>query len=152
MPGPIALDDTNWDILRLLQRDARMSWADLGREVGLTAPAVAERVRRMEQQGVIRGYRVDIDPARVGYGIIAYVRMDSEIPNVKRMADAVVGIPEVLELHQVTGTESFVLKVIVGSVEHLGVVIGKLLPYGRTTTSVVLETPFEERPIAGPPR
>ncbi len=141
------MDDIDRSILSALQDEARISYADLGRRVGLSAPAVAERIRRLEATGIITGYHASIDLKRAGYGIVAFVRLSSPpdlAPQLERLATET---PEVLEFHRVTGTEGFVMKVAVGSIEHLEQIVVKFLPYGQTTTSIVLSSPVTWRKI-----
>ncbi len=144
------MDAVDRSILAALQDDARISYAELGRQVGLTPPAVAERVRRLENAGVIAGYHAQIDLKKAGRGIVAFIRLTSPpelAPQLERMAAAT---PEVLEFHRVTGTEGFVAKVGVTSVEELETTVVKLLPYGQTTTSIVLSSPVTWRRIEFP--
>lgn len=151
MIDTLALDATDWRILEELQSDARISWAELGRRVGMSAPSTAERVRRLEEAGAITGYHAAVDLGVLGYTIVAFVRMDSAgARNVRRLEDVVAGVPEVLEFHQVTGGEGYVIKVAARSVEHLGAVLAHLFPLGHTTTSVVLATPLARRVIERP--
>lgn len=132
------LDGLGWKLLAALQRNARLSFAELGRRVGLSTPAVAQRVRRMEDEGIIRAYRAEIDPMRVGLPITAFIRM-SIVGNVLvKLTARVRTMPEVVECHRCTGEDSFILKVHVVSVEHLNKVIDRLTPYGTTSTSLVL--------------
>jgi Lrp/AsnC family transcriptional regulator, leucine-responsive regulatory protein len=141
------MDDIDRELLSALQDDARLTYAELGRRVGLSAPAVAERVRRLEASGIVTGYHASIDLKRAGYGIVAFVRLTSPgdlAPQLETMARQT---PEVLESHRVTGTESFVLKVGVTSIEHLERIVVKFLPYGQTTTSIVLSSPLTWRKI-----
>lgn len=146
------MDPIDRQLLSLLQDDARLSYAELGRSVGLSAPAVAERVRRLENAGVIRGYHAEIDLKAAGYGIIAMIRLSSQ-PELGTQLDRVAAsTPEVLEFHHVTGTEGFVVKVAARSVEHLEQTIVKLIPYGQTTTSIVLSSPITWRRIEFPPQ
>lgn len=143
------MDATDRAILAQLQDDARISWAELGRRVGLTAPAVSERVHRLELDGVISGYHATVDLKAAGYGIVAFVRLGSVapelLPQFERMAAE---MDEVLEFHEVTGSEGCIMKVAVSSVEHLHRLIGVVLPYGQTTTSIVLRSPITWRRIA----
>ena len=145
------LDHTGWAILRLLQEDARLSFSELGRQVGLSAPAVAERVRKLEDAGVITGYHADIDPTKVGYPILAIIRIGSNNALFSRCAEAVKDMPEVLEGHRVTGNDSFYLKVVVRSITHLESLIDKLQPYGETTTTLVLSSAVTRRTIEHAP-
>ncbi|QBD79839.1 Lrp/AsnC family transcriptional regulator [Ktedonosporobacter rubrisoli] len=135
------LDDTGWQLLQAMQRNARLSFSELGKQVGLSASAVAERIRRMEDAGIIRGYRVEIDPARVGLPIMAFIHINT--PSNKPysyFAAAAKEIAEVLECHQITGSDSMIMKVAVSSVKHLETLISRLSVYGRPTTSIVLST------------
>lgn len=143
------LDTLGWKLLAELQADARVSFAELGRRVGLSTPAVAERVRRMEDEGIIRGYRAEIDPASVGLPITAFIRM-SIVGNVlARLTERVHAMPEIVECHRGTGEDSFILKLNVVSVEHLKDVIDRLTPFGTTSTSLVLES-LVERNVLNP--
>jgi Lrp/AsnC family leucine-responsive transcriptional regulator len=141
------IDATDRAILAALQNDARARHAELGRAVGLTAPAVAARIRRLEHGGIITGYHAQIDLKKAGYGLVAFVKISSAVELSGQLNSLVVGMPEILEFHHVTGAEGFVLKVAVRSVEHLEHVIGKLLPFGQTITSIVLSSPVTWRPI-----
>jgi len=141
------MDDVDLELLSALQVDARATYAELGRQVGLSAPAIAERVRRLEASGIISGYHAEVDLKKAGYGIVAFVRLNSApdlAPQLERMARETA---EVLEFHRVTGTEGYVLKVAVTSIEHLERIVVKFLPYGNTTTSIVLSSPVTWRKI-----
>ena len=143
------LDPLGWKLLAELQKDARISFAKLGRLVGLSTPAVAQRVRRMEDEGIIRAYRADINPASVGLPITAFIRM-SIVGNVlAKITERVKTMPEIVECHRGTGEDSFILKVNVVAVEHLKDVIDRLTPYGTTSTSLVL-TSIIEKNLLGP--
>ena len=137
------LDPLGWKLLVELQTDARISFAELGRRVGLSTPAVAERVRRLEDEGIIRAYRAEIDPSSVGLPITAFIRM-SIVGNVlAKLTERVHAMPEILECHRGTGEDSFILKVNVVSVEQLKDVIDRLTPFGTTSTSLVLSSLIE---------
>jgi len=127
--------------------DARVSYAELGRRVGLTTPAVIERVRKLEDAGVITGYRADIDTAKVGLAIMAFVRMSITGVDYSHIIEVAEQSNEVLECHRGTGGDSFIMKVAVSSVEHLQEVIDRLVPYGITTTTIVLSSPVKRRVI-----
>jgi Lrp/AsnC family transcriptional regulator, leucine-responsive regulatory protein len=139
------LDPLSWKILKELQRDARLSFAELGRRVGLSTPAAAERVRRLEESGVIRGYEAQIDPARIGLAVAAFVRIrvTGSEALAKKLTRTAEEMAEVLECHRCTGDESFILKVRVESVAHLEKLIDRLTPYGMTSTSLILSSPVE---------
>lgn len=141
------LDDIDRKILRELQIDARVSYAELGRRVGLTTPAVIERVRKLEDAQIIIGYRAEIDTAKVGLSITAFVRMSITGIDYSHIVETVQESNEVLECHRGTGGDSFIMKVAVRSVEHLQEVIDKLTPYGITTTAIVLSSPVKRRVI-----
>jgi Lrp/AsnC family leucine-responsive transcriptional regulator len=139
------LDKTGWQILEELQQNGRLSFAELGRRVGLTLPAVAERVRKMEDAGIITGFRAEVNPATIGLPIAAFIRISVVGDVFARVAQAVLYMPEVLECHRGTGADSFTLKVAVESVQHLERLIDKLTPFGTTSTSVVLSTLVRNR-------
>jgi Lrp/AsnC family leucine-responsive transcriptional regulator len=145
------LDATGWRLLQELQEDARLSFAELGRRVGLSTPAVAERVRNLEAAGLVRGYRAEIDLAKLGLPILAFVRMSVVGDVLGRITAAAQELPEVLECHRGTGADSFIMKVAVASVEHLEHLIDRLTPFGTTSTSIVLSSPVPRRTIAPPP-
>jgi Lrp/AsnC family leucine-responsive transcriptional regulator len=131
-------------LVSALLEDGRLSFHELGRRVNLSAPATAERVRRLEQAGVILGYRAEVDPKKVGYDVLAFVAIETTI---ERAADVARDMPEVLECHRVTGRHSFILKVVAESVSALEDVLDRLLPFGALTTSIVLSSPVAPRSI-----
>jgi len=141
------LDEIDKNILANLQKDARLSYAELGRRVGLTTPAVIERVRKLEDAGVITAYRAEIDLERIGYPITAFIRMSITGIDYSHIIEVARDSPEVLECHRGTGGDSFIMKVAVRSVEHLQEVIDRLTPYGITTTTIVLSSPVSLRNI-----
>lgn len=141
------LDDIDRNILKQLQQDARTSYAELGRRVGLTTPAVIERVRKLEDAGIILGYRAEIDTSKVGLPITAFVRMSISGVDYSHIIEVAQESNEVLECHRGTGGDSFIMKVAVASVEHLQEIIDKLTPYGITTTAIVLSSPVKRRII-----
>ena len=144
------MDQIGWKLLHELQINGRLSYAELGRRVGLTTPAVVERVKRMEDAGIIVGYHADVDPMKVGMPITAFIRM-SVVGDVFNKITAVVkNSPEVVECHRGTGADSFIMKVHVRSVEHLEGLIDRLTPFGTTSTSIVLSSPVEKREIRKP--
>jgi Lrp/AsnC family leucine-responsive transcriptional regulator len=139
------LDAVGWKILRELQLDARLSFAELGRRVGLSTPAVAERVRNLESAGIISGYRAELDLRKVGLPILAMIRLSAVGDVLPRITAVARGMPEVLECHRGTGADSFIMKVAVSSVEHLEALIDRLTPFGTTSTSIVLSSPVPWR-------
>lgn len=143
------IDEIDWKILVELQQDARTSYAELGRRIGLTTPAIIERIRKMEDAGIITGYRVEIDTAKVGLPVTAFIRMSITGVDYSQIIETVKESKEVLECHRGTGGDSFIMKVAVASVEHLQTIIDKLTPYGITTTAIVLSSPVKKRIIQG---
>lgn len=156
LPTVKLLDEKGWKILRELQLDARLSFSELGRRVGLSTPAVAERVRNLEAAGVVTGYRAELDLKRLGLPILAVIRIGAVGDVLPRITAVVRSMPEVLECHRGTGADSFVMKVAVASIAHLEVLIDRLTPFGTTSTSIVLSSPVErrlvERPLPPPVR
>ncbi|MEM9156362.1 MAG: Lrp/AsnC family transcriptional regulator [Cyanobacteria bacterium P01_F01_bin.33] len=137
----MTLDEISLHLLQELQANARLSFAELGRRVGLSLPAVSERVRRLEEMGVITGYRAAISPTTLGYTLTAFVRLSTTPQSYPRLIQALEALPEVLECHHVTGRESFVLKVIAPSISELEALIGQLSSYGPTETAIVMSSP-----------
>ena len=136
------LDDTGWRILDALQANARVAFSELGRQVGLSAPAVAERVRRMEDAGLIKGYRVELELGKLGFPIVAIIRVAAPEEKCARLKTLVHGLAEVLECHHVTGADAYVLKVVASSMKHLETVIEAIGRHGGTpATAVVLSSP-----------
>src|SRR3954453_19020354 len=140
-----AIDATNLRLLEELQADARISQAELGRRVGLSAPAFAERLARLEREQVITGYRTEVEPRALGYALAAIIRMRPAPRQIPRCAEIAQTTPEVVECHRVTGEDCFYLKVHVRSVEHLEEVIDRFTPYGQTTTSIIQSSPVPRR-------
>ena len=139
------IDEIDRNILAILQQHARASYAEIGRQVGLTTPAVIERIRKLEDAGVVTGYRVDIDTAKVGLPITAFVLMSITGVDYSHIIEVAQSSNEVLECHRGTGGDSFIMKVAVASVEHLQELIDRLTPYGITTTTIVLSSPVKKR-------
>jgi Lrp/AsnC family leucine-responsive transcriptional regulator len=139
-----------WKLLLLLQENARRTFSELGREVGLSAPAVAERVRRLEEAGLIAGYHAVVRWERAGWPITALVRLSGISSEAPAVAGAIAAMPEVLACHRVTGEDSYILTVIAVSTQHLEQIVDALIPYGRVTTSLVLSSPVRRRTV-GPP-
>lgn len=141
------LDRTDWAILHELQAEARLSMAELARRIHMSAPATAERVRRLEASGVITGYGARVDVAAVGRRLEAFLRI-SATGDVKDDVRAVVmDTPEVMECHRGTGQECFLLRVAVTDVSHLEHVADRFTRFGQLTTSVVLSSPLPWKPV-----
>lgn len=144
------LDDIGWQLLRDLQENARLPFAELGRRVGLSLPAVAERVRRMEEAGIIMGYRAEVCAEKIGWQYHVIIRLTTTASAYPQVLALVESLPEILECHHVTGSDAFVLKVVVSSIPHLEDLIAKLSSNGQTHTSIVLSSPMTRRPLDKP--
>lgn len=144
------LDAIGRKILTELQENARIPFAELARRVGLSTPAAAERVRRLEDDGIITGYRAEIDVRKVGLPLLAFVRVNVVGEALAKFPDKAAQQPEVLEVHRVTGAESFIIKIAVSDHNHLQSVLDSLMPYISTTTSIVLTSFLSFRSIACP--
>ena len=144
--GP--LDAVNRRLLAELQRNPRLPMTELGRRVGMSSPAVTERVRRLEEAGVIRGYRLDLDPAALGLPLTAYVRVRPNPGQLPKIAELARAIPEVAECHRITGEDCFIVKVHLPAMDQLDRVLDRFLLHGTTTTSLVQSTPV---PLRSPP-
>ena len=153
--GPIArnnlqngesLDAVDRQVLAILADDARISTSELARRVGMSSPAMRERINRLEQAGVIRGYRVDIDPAKVGLPVAAWVRVRPGPGQLPKVVDLAQRSPQVSECHRITGDDCFLLKVHGPSIEDLESVLNGFLMFGQTTTAVIVSTPVPPRP------
>lgn len=147
----VPYDKTNREILRVLQRDARLTWAEVGRQVGLSGPAVAERVRRMEEAGVLLGYRAEVALSRWSHPVTAFVRIRTSADRYGQLTRLLEAEPGVIECHHVTGPESFVCKVTLESLPRLDEFLALFEGIAETTTNVVLSTSIEPRPVPLPP-
>jgi Lrp/AsnC family leucine-responsive transcriptional regulator len=139
------LDVTSRRLLQELERDARLSLAELGRRVSLSAPAVAERVQRLERDGVITGYRAEIDPTALGYPIAAVVRVRPASRQLRRIPEIATESPEVVECYRITGEDCFFLKLHLRAIDDLEDVLDRFTPYGQTTTSIIHSAPVPRR-------
>jgi len=142
------LDDTNLRLLGEVQRDARLSIAELGRRVGLSSPAVAERLKRLEGEGVITGYRAVIDPRALGLALGVIIRIR---PNPRQLADVARlarDTAEVVECHRVTGEDCYVITAYVRDVEHLETVIDEFAAYGQTMSAIMQSAPVPRRGLS----
>lgn len=147
---PPRLDATDRRLLEELHRQPRAAYAELGRRVGLSPPAVAERVGRLEATGVITGYRTEIDPATVGLPMAAFVRVRPAPRQLPKVAQLARDTPAVSECHRITGEDCFLLKVHAGSLPELEEVLDAFLVFGQTTSSLVVSTPVEPRGVPLP--
>jgi len=139
------IDATDWKLVGLLERNARTSFAELGRKLRLSPPAVAERVKRLEERGVIRAYHAEIDLSAMGRPLHVYLRAIIQPADYARFRKKVESLDSIFECHHVTGTESFVLRAALDSVPALEELIQQLTAFGPTTTSVILSTTLDRR-------
>ncbi len=144
-PSNGLLDAVNVRLLEELQGDPRLTMTELGRRVGMSSPAVTERVRRLEEAGVIRGYRLDLDPAALGLPLAAYVRVRPNPGRLPEVAELAKRIPEVVECHRITGEDCFILKVHLPAMDQLDRLLDRFLLHGITTTSIIQSSPVPPR-------
>ena len=143
----VLLDEIGRNLLMVLQEDARLSYAELGRRIGLSPAATAERLRRLEEAGIITGYRVEIDREAIGLPVLAIVRLSCDGVKYRPFLKAVQTMERVMECHHVAGGDAFILKVVAESVEELGRVVEKLLDFGVPTTSIAFSSPVSRRTL-----
>jgi Lrp/AsnC family transcriptional regulator, leucine-responsive regulatory protein len=148
--SPPLLDARNVRILALLAENPRRSVSELARRVGMSAPAARERIQRMEEAGIIRGCRLEIDPAALGYPIAAFVRIRPMPGKLPRIAELAASLPQVIECHRITGEDCFILQMRLDSLDNLDAVLDQFLTYGQTTTSIVQSTPVPLRQLPLP--
>ncbi len=143
------LDETDMRILGELSADARTSLAELGRRVGLSSPAVAERIKRLEREGVISGYRADINPRSLGYTLGVIIRIRPSPRQLRPVAELAQQTSEIIECHRVTGDDCYVMTAYVRDVQHLEELIDQFAAYGQTTTSIMQSSPVPRRALTG---
>jgi Lrp/AsnC family transcriptional regulator, leucine-responsive regulatory protein len=143
--SPRGLDTTDIELLQQLEIDARLSLAELGRRVGLSPPAVADRLERLEETGVIGAYRAEIDPRALGYQLTVVLRIRPAPRELKKVAELAQQTPEVVECHRITGDDCYLMKAHVRDVDHMEEVIDRFAIYGQTTTSIVQSSPVPRR-------
>ena len=146
-PNVVEVDSISWRLIESLQHNARLSFAELGRKVGLSTPAVAERIHRLEDAGIISGYHASLNMSKLGAPIRALVRLT--IPGgdvqISRTVTAIKELSEISRCHRITGDESFVIEANVVSIRHLEALIDRLSGLGATSTSTILSSPVERR-------
>jgi Lrp/AsnC family transcriptional regulator, leucine-responsive regulatory protein len=145
------MDTLDLKILASLEADARRPFADLARELEVSQPTVADRVRRLEERGILKGTQLRVDPARLGFAIHAFVRLKSAPPQKRGLYETAQSIPQIMEMHAITGEDCVIARVVARSVEELGAILERLNVFGQSSTSIVLETPIPLRnPILQP--
>ena len=149
-PSPELLDDVNRRLLRELHDNPRITMSALARRVGMSSPAVTERVARLERAGVIAGYRMDVDPAALGLPVAAFVRVRPSAGQLPRIAELAGTLDQVSECHRITGEDCFLMKVHAPTIADLEAVLDQFLLYGQTVSSIVVSSPVPPRPLPVP--
>jgi len=138
-------DEKDWILIKLIQADARISFAELGRRARLSPPAATERLRRLEDAGVILGYHARINPVRLGLAMLVFIEIQVKRVDYPRFQKAILRWPRILECHHIAGRASYLLKAAVPDAPGLEMLIGQLSQFGETVTSLVLSTVLERR-------
>ena len=144
-----ALDRLDWRILDALQADARMTHTAIGKRIGLSPPAVAERIRRLEEHGVIDGYAARLNPKQLGLEIGAFIRLQTTHAQIRACLKAFAALPEIVEAHRITGEDCFIVRIVVDRMSRLEAAVDGLAQFGSVTTSIVLAS-YPPKPIAAP--
>lgn len=139
------MDRYNKKILVELQKNARISYTDLGKKIGLSGPAVKERVQKLEDEGVIKGYTTRLDLSKLGYSLTAFINFKMNPGNINRFINKLKNMPEVIESHRITGGDNMILKVALKDTRELEKLINTFIEYGVPTTSIILSTPIENK-------
>jgi Lrp/AsnC family transcriptional regulator, leucine-responsive regulatory protein len=147
VPESDMLDEINRRLLTELHADPRIAMSALARSVGMSAPAVTERVQRLERAGVITGYRMDVDPAALGLPVAAFVRIRPTAGQLSRIAALAASLPQVTECHRITGEDCFLVKVHAATIPDLETTLDQFLLYGQTVSSIIVTSPVPSRPL-----
>jgi Lrp/AsnC family leucine-responsive transcriptional regulator len=143
----LLLDARNVELLRLLAGTPRIGISELARRVGMSAPAVRDRIQRLEEAGVIKAYRLELDPGALGYPVTAFVRVRPMPGQLPKLVEVARQMPQVSECHRVTGEDCIIVKIHIEGLESLDSVLDRFLAYGQTTTSIVQSTPVPPRAL-----
>ncbi|WP_103864842.1 Lrp/AsnC family transcriptional regulator [Aquimarina sp. I32.4] len=141
------IDTTNWEILECLQQNARLSNAEIGRKVGLSSPAVAERIKKMEDYGILKGYQADVSYTKTGYQLKAMITLRAFMGRLKPFLIKVADFKEVMNCYRITGNENIIMEVILRDQIHLQEFIDRLITYGEVKTHIILSNLIENNPI-----
>lgn len=141
------MDNLNWAILEELQKNARVSFSEIGRKVGLTSPAVAERVKKMEDAGVIDSYKVNISHQKAGYQLRAVITLRAFTGRLKAFLETANTFNEVINCYRITGNENIIMEVVLYDQRHLERLIDRLITYGETRTHIILSDVIQDAPI-----
>ena len=143
----VKIDELNWKILQCIQNNARETFAEIGRKVGLTPPAVAERIKKMEDLGIIEGYKAKVSHAKAGYQLRAIITLRAFMGKLKPFLETVNSFDEVINCYRITGNENIIMEVILKDQFHLEGFIDKLIQYGETRTHIILSNVISNAPI-----
>ena len=141
------MDNLNWKILKHLQENARLSNAEIGRRVGISSPAVGERIKKMEDAGIIKGYYTDLSYYELDYQLRALITVRAFMGRLKPFLEKVKSFDEVVNCYRITGNENIVMEVILKNQRHLEKFIDQLITYGETKTQIILSSVIENKPI-----
>ena len=141
------IDNLNWKILKCLQQNARQSNAEIGRQVGISSPAVSERIKKMEDLGVIQGYNTLVSPFEIGYQLKAIITMRAFMGKLKPFLEKVKTYDEIVNCYRITGDENFVMEVVLKNQKHLEQFIDQLIVYGETKTQIVLSHVVKQKEL-----
>jgi len=145
-----ALDPVNVRLLGELRKNPRMTMSELARRLQMSSPAVTDRVQRLEDMGIITGYRLELDPRALGWPVAAFVRVRPGPGQLNRIANLARDTPEVVECHRITGEDCFLMKVHVAEIDKLEEVLDRFLMFGQTTSSIVQSSPVPARSLPLP--
>lgn len=143
----MSLDNLNWKILKCLQQNARLSNAEIGRQVGISSPAVSERIKKMEDLGIIEGYKAIVSPFDVGYQLKAIITLRAFMGKLKPFLNKVKTFDEVVNCYRITGDENIVMEVVLKNQKHLEKFIDQLIIYGESKTQIVLSRVIKEKEL-----
>lgn len=144
------VDSINWKILALLQENARFTHTEIGKKVGITSPAVTERIRKMEDIGLIAAYRTELNPYELGYQLKAIITLRAFMGKLKPFLEKVTSLKEVIDCYRITGNENIVMIVVLRNHKHLESLIDRLISYGETKTQIILSTVVKSNPVTQP--
>lgn len=144
------IDNFNWEILKQLQLNARISMTELSKIVGLTPPAVTERIKKLEDMGVIKGYYTQLSYLKTGYQLKAIITLKVFMGRLKPFLDKVTEFKEVINCYRITGSENIIMEVVLKDQRHLELFIDQLISYGETKTHIVLSNKIENASILPP--
>ncbi len=143
----MSLDNLNWKILKCLQENARQSNAEIGRQVGVSSPAVSERIRKMEDLGIIEGYKAIVSPFDVGYQLKAIITLRAFMGKLKPFLEKVKTFDEVVNCYRITGDENIVMEVVLKNHNHLESFIDQLIVYGESKTQIILSRVIKQKEL-----